>query len=70
MLQWGSFTTLCFYSTDEQLKLLNEKNKELEAAQDRNAAIQVLEEFDNKLKDSGSPVSLQNQFRKWMYQYQ
>lgn len=30
------------YPTDEQLKSLTEKNKELEAAQDRNAAIQVL----------------------------
>lgn len=39
-------TTVCFYITDEQLKLLNEKNKELEAAQDHNAAIQVLEELD------------------------
>jgi len=39
-------TTICFYITDEQLKLLNEKNKELEAAQDRNAAIQVREELD------------------------
>lgn len=42
-----------FFSTDEQLKSLNEKNKELEAAQDRNAAIQVLRELEDKLKDFG-----------------
>lgn len=42
MLQWRSLTIISFYPTDEQLKSLNEKNKELEAAQDRNAAIQVL----------------------------
>lgn len=59
MLQQRSLTTISSYPTDEQLKSLNEKNKELEAAQDRNAAIQVLEELDDKLKDFGSPVSLQ-----------
>lgn len=31
------------YCTDEQLKSLSEKSKELEAAQDRSAAIQVQE---------------------------
>lgn len=33
---------MLFLPPDEQLKVLNEKNKELEAAQDRNAAVQVL----------------------------
>lgn len=63
MLQWRSLTTISFYPTDEQLKSLNEKNKELEAAQDRSAAIQVLEEPDNKLKGFGSPVSLQKRMQ-------
>lgn len=39
--QWRSLTAVPS-SPDEQLKVLNEKNKELEAAQDRNVALQVL----------------------------
>lgn len=62
MSQWRSLT-ISSYPIDEQLKSLNEKNKELEAAQDRNAAIQVLEELDDKLKDFGSPVSLQQRMQ-------
>lgn len=63
MLQWRSLATISFYPTDEQLKSLNEKNKELEAAQDRNAAIQVLEGPDDKLKGFGSPVLLQKRMQ-------
>jgi len=62
VLQWRYLTTSSF-PTDEQLKSLNEKNKELEAAQDRNAAIQVLEELDNKLKGFASPVSWQQRMQ-------
>lgn len=56
-------TTLYSYPTDEQLKSLNEKNKELEAAQARNAAIQVLEELDDNLKDFGLLDSLQQRMQ-------
>lgn len=52
---WRSLTAVPF-PPDEQLKVLSEKNKELEAAQDRNAAIQVLLGLDQELKSCGSPA--------------
>lgn len=49
--------SLLFLPPDEQLKVLNEKNKELEAAQDRNAALQVLLGLGQGLK-SLPPLAL------------
>lgn len=63
-------TTVCSYPTDEQLKSLNEKNRQLEDAQDRNASIQVLEEVGSKTLAYLMPVKNTLKFQAGLCRYQ
>lgn len=63
-------TTVCSYPTDEQLKSLNEKNRELEDAQDRNASIQVLKELGSKTSVCLMPAKNTIEFQAGLCWYQ